>query len=65
MTRQANILVIDKDPLIGESIKAALKDTEHAVMLAHSAAETLEALKKPFDLRQMIAEVEDLVGVDA
>ena len=46
----ANILVIDEDPIIGASVKAALEAVGHTVVAAGSEAEAMEALQGLFDV---------------
>ncbi|NVM21188.1 MAG: response regulator [Desulfobacterales bacterium] len=50
MMRKANVLVIDEEPIVCASVKAALEAVGHSVTAAGSEAEAMKALREPFDM---------------
>lgn len=50
MIQKARILVIHEDPIIGSSVKSALEESRHTVIVVQSAAAAMEALREIFDI---------------
>jgi len=63
--KQANILVIDDDPLIQSLIKETLEEAGHAVAIAGTGAEGIEEIKhRDFDLVFLDLKMPDIDGAE-